>query len=1002
MEGIVMSDKTKKISFVAIITTIALSGLISYFSIDTIMSNPLELTFQLSNATRIAVDNKNQKYIIYNSLKNIAKINSSDRVEYILGSGTGDPERFDSAWDLTVDDSGNLFVVDYVLDDSGLKIDSENIKMFDLKGNFVRKIYSKAYTEDEKPELEGNYRKIKYHEGRIFYYYHDSKKYSIGSINIADGHETVIVSSFEDNPKLNILDCDFTPDLEKIAFLTKRGQIFIGSKNRLKNMNLVYTSSNYRHEKKRSIPWQIVLTPEAVHFSDLGKHTIEKIRLKNDLDRQVSSSEISGVVTSFKIVDNSFAAISEDSLYQGDFSGALETKNEGYNYTTLIAMSRIGVFLAAVALAISLILLVVWIYIVPMKRTISDVLIQSLMIVSVVVIAAIIVINISISTLTGIYKENLFDSLKYINQLSIMNIDGGLIEKLRSREDFMNADYVKLRQQLHRQFNNNNDAWNSDYYGALYVLEDEKVYVLMFYDDSSGLYFPHRNNVKESHFAKVFDTGEYIAVEESDIYGSWIFSIGPVYNSRGKIVAALEVGKDLNSFNAKIRDLIKNVNKEIATILVILVLFMIEIAIIRNVFKNREKQSDSPLGQYSVEIVRMLSFILAFAYALPISYVPLMMKQIMTSSGTGLFGLPEGIAMAVPISSEMLATAVFAIISGNLIEKRGWKPPFMIGAACMIAGSLIGLLCTNPYLFVVSRTFVGACYGFALVAMQCYPMAARDVETRNFGIASYHSGLNAGFCCGVAIGGILADNFGYFKVYGVSVFVALIAAMFAAKFMSNAHTFMEEGAEKIKVTFGEVFRFFRNRNVFLFFATAFVPVSMCGMFMYYQFPVFAETQGLTAGDISRVFMLNCIIIIYLGPLLVNFLSKKAFTRGIFAISVYIIISLLGLVIFGFKPAVITAIVAVALLGLGDSFGLPMSNDYVIGLKAASRIGYDKSIGYLNFIGNMGQMTGPLILGFLFTLGYQSGVTYLAAAIMALMIVFIIFTKKERVQPEIAE
>lgn len=997
-----MSEKMKRLSFLCIISLLLFSGVISYLNMETIMSNPLKMRFELKNAIKVALDNKKQKYIIFDSLKSIAKINIDDRVEYILRGETGNPEKFDNAWDITVDDSGNLFVVDYVLDDSGLKIESENIKMFNDNGKFVRKIFSKNYDENERPDFEGNFRKIKYDSGRIFYYYHDSEKYIIGSIDIADGKENVLISSSEQNAKLYILDCDFSYDLNTIVFLTRRGQIYLGSKNELKNRRLLYTCSDYKNESKRSIPWQIYLSPDAVFFSDAGKLTIEKISLSRSNSNQVSSSEIPAVVTSFEIADESFIAITEDSLYQGDFKGSLDVKNEGYKYETLIAAGRIGVFISVVLFAVSIVLLLVWIYLVPMNREVSDVFLQSAVIIGIAVIAAVLVINISIKTLSGIYKENLVNNLKYINQLAFKNINGDLIEKLRKREDFMNADYVKLRDQLHRQFNDNNDEWNSDYYGVLYVLEDEKVNVIMFYDDSSGLFFPYKDDVKESPFAEVFSKGEYKAVEESDIYGSWIYSLGPVYNSKGKIVAALEVGKDLNSFNTKISDLIRNINKEIATVLVILVLVMIELTIIRNIIKDKRPVSDSPLGRYRVEIVRTLAFVLSFAYALPLSYVPLMMKDIISTSGISFFNFSEGVSMAIPISAEMLATAVFAIISGNIIEKKGWKPPFMLGVMCMIAGSLIALLSNNPYMFVLARTLVGVCYGFSLVAMQCYPLVSNQVGTRNFGVASYLSGLNAGFCCGVALGGILADSYGYFNVYGLAVVVAFIAILFAGKFMKNAHTYVVPGTVKVKVTAGEVFRFFKDRNVFLFFATAFIPVSMCGMFMYYQFPVYAEAEGLSAGDISRVFMLNCIIIIYLGPLLVNFLSERGFTRGRFSIILYICISVLGLAFFGFKPAVITAVIAVALLGLGDSFGLPMSNDYLIGMKASSRIGENKSVGYFNFINNIGQMIGPLILSFLFTFGYKKGVVYLVAGIICAMMIFVIFSKREKNQPETAE
>ncbi|MGL4368294.1 MAG: MFS transporter, partial [Spirochaetota bacterium] len=351
---------------------------------------------------------------------------------------------------------------------------------------------------------------------------------------------------------------------------------------------------------------------------------------------------------------------------------------------------------------------------------------------------------------------------------------------------------------------------------------------LMFFDDSSGINFPYKNDYKDTPFSKVIDKGEITTVEENDIYGSWIYSLGPIYDSKGRLVGILEVGKDLNSFEEKIRQFITDINKDIATVLIILILVMIEIAILRNVFNNKNETASNPFGRYSVDIVRMLAFIIAFAYAIPISYTPLMMKQILENSGMTLFNLPEAVAIAIPISAEMLGTAVFSIFAGNWTQRRGWKAPFIAGALCMTGGSFVAYYLSNPYAFIIARTFIGIAYGFALVTLQCYPMISPDVETRNSGLASQNSGLNAGYCCGVAIGGLGADYMGFSKVYMISVIVSIFALLYAFRFMKNAKSYNSGAAAHVSLK--SISRYFSNRNVLLFFITAFIPVSICSMF----------------------------------------------------------------------------------------------------------------------------------------------------------------------------
>jgi len=983
-------QKSKKYLLI-IIVSLLVFGVAAYKNRDVVFSNPLNINLQIESAGRISSDTAGNRFIIFNSLKKIAKIREDNRVEYILEGNSEKPESFFRAWDIINDTSDNFYLLDYMTDDSGLKIVRENVKMFTPDGDYVKTVFSHVYKEDERPDMEGNYRKIIFSNGRIFYFYNDTEKILIGSINIENGTSSILKTIPMDNPKLNIVDCDFIPNLSTIAYITKKGQIFLSEYGL--QFRQIYTSSRPAVKNELSIPWQIALDGRSVFFSDAGLKKIVKMEKNRAGVYEFSfSGQSPDTIRNFKLKGDSFIAVTDDSIIEGGFNGVIKSESGGKRYSAFILASRWLIFLSGILFIINALLLIAWIYVYVFNRKLSEVTVQSAMIIAAVMVTTLIVLKIAVSTLSGIYKENVFNNLKHINQLSNKYIDGNLISKITDREDFMNGDYIKLRSQLHNIFNDNGDEWNADYYGGIYTLKDNKVYVLMFFDDSSGVNFPYKDNYKETSFMPVIDKGEITTVEENDIYGSWIYSLGPIYNSKGELTGVLEVGKDLNSFEVKIKEFITNINKEIITVLIILVLVMIEIAILRNVFIHKNEDSSNPFGKYSVEVVRMLAFIIAFSYALPISYTPLMMKKILTSSGISLFNLPETIAIAIPISAEMLATAVFAIFAGNWTEQKGWKYPFLIGSLCMAAGSFIAYYINNPYAFLIARTFVGTAYGFALVTLQCYPMISPDVSVRNRGLASQNSGLNAGYCCGVAIGGLSADYMGFSKVYIISLVVSFMAYLYAHYLMKNARTY--NSGEVIKVSVLDILKFFRNRNIFMFFFTAFIPVSICSMFLTYMFPVFAESRDISAGDISRVFMMNSLIIIYLGPAIVRYLSKRDFLRGKWSMVLYMVVTLTGLILFGIKPSMITAVIIVLFVGLGDSFGLPMSNDYLIELKASADIGYDKSVGYLNFIGNIGQMIGPVLMGYLFVFGYSQGMIIMITGMTAFLFLFIIGSKKE--------
>lgn len=981
-----------RLYLIVITAACIISGLIGYSNPEYLLINPFNNYLNIENSSRITSDSSNNKYLIYDSSKKVLKINKSGRVEYILKGNSDKPDRFALAWDIACDNRGNFFILDFTTDASGLKVERESIKMYNESGVFLKTVFVHDY-EENKPDMEGNYRNIRFYNDRIFYYYSDYESMHIGSIDPETGENTILKQINIKEPKLNIVDCDFLPNLASIACITQKGQILLSRFNL--DFREIYTSSRSGIKDAPSIPWRIIADGNFIYFSDAGLRKIIKIdTIKTGQAKYSYSGDTGGTVRSFVLTDEGFAAVTDSSIVEGDFQGNITSQTESRRFSNIIVLLRWIVFLSGLVFFISFILLCSWIYVFVFEKSFSEVFVQSIMIITAVLVTTIIVLIISVTTLTGMYKENQFNNLKHINQLSDKYIDGDLIKRIKNREDFMNRDYVKVRSQLHSMFNENQDEWNEDYYGGLYTLKNDDIYVLMFFDDSSGVNFPYRENYKDSPFKDVIEKGEIVGVQESDVYGSWIYSLGPVYDSKGNLTAILEIGKDLNAFEVKIRDFIANISKEIITVLIILVLLMIEITILRNVFKNKSdpETSANPFGKYPVEIVRMLAFIIAFSYALPVSYTPLMMRDILHSTGISVFNLPEGIAMALPISAEMLATALFAVFSGSLVEKRGWKTPFLAGAVCMAAGSFIAFYVNDPYAFIIARTFVGAAYGFALVTLQCYPMISPDITVRNNGLAAQNSGLNAGYCCGVAIGGLSADYLGFSQVYIFSVMVSVVALMYARYLMSNNRT--HNLTEPKKVNFSDIVSFFTNRNVFLFFFAAFIPVSICSMFLTYMFPVFAEAREVSAGDISRVFMLNSLVIIYLGPAIVRFLTKNAMLRGKWTMALYLGVTLAGLLLFAIKPGIVTAVILVIFIGIGDSFGLPMSNDYLIDLKASAEIGYDKTVGYLNFIGNIGQMIGPVLMGYLFIFGYEKGTFIIIAGMTVAFLLFVALTRNE--------
>jgi len=55
------------------------------------------------------------------------------------------------------------------------------------------------------------------------------------------------------------------------------------------------------------------------------------------------------------------------------------------------------------------------------------------------------------------------------------------------------------------------------------------------------------------------------------------------------------------------------------------------------------------------------------------------------------------------------------------------------------------------------------------------------------------------------------------------------------------------------------------------------------------------------------------------------------------------------------------------------------------------------VGYLNFIGNIGQMIGPLLMGYLFAFGYEQGTFIIIAGMTIAFLIFIGLTRSEHAE-----
>ncbi|MDD3024500.1 MAG: MFS transporter [Syntrophomonadaceae bacterium] len=430
------------------------------------------------------------------------------------------------------------------------------------------------------------------------------------------------------------------------------------------------------------------------------------------------------------------------------------------------------------------------------------------------------------------------------------------------------------------------------------------------------------------------------------------------------------------------------------TVLIIAFFFMVEITIFLLLilqkevddFRRKNTLANSGIGGFSqIEFIRPMAFFFFLASSMAVSYIPIMMKDLYQP----LFGLSKDVVLGLPISMELLCVSLSIIVTGYIIDKKGWRPPFFVGLLFLLAGSLLSGLAWNGIMFILARGVAGIGYGFSWMAMRSYCTSAPSLEEKTKGLSSYNSGIFAGFNCGIAIGAMLADRIGFSNVFFVALGGIVITAYFVYRFMEKGTADNSAASEKPEAGLG-VFEFLSNPSILVFFVLLTLPLAVCSMFMDYFFPLFGASINLSTSNIGRGFLLYGLCIVYLGPYLGHYMGKILDVRRGSILSAFMTAA--ALIIFAKWGTLYAALAAILILGLADSFGVVAQNNYFLSLQATGQMGESKALAYYSMVRRMGQVTGPFIFGSLAVLGAGISVGMIGLACLGMLLLFILLAR----------
>ncbi len=568
------------------------------------------------------------------------------------------------------------------------------------------------------------------------------------------------------------------------------------------------------------------------------------------------------------------------------------------------------------------------------------------------------------------------------SQYLMSRLDIGLLGKITGPENFRDENYNQLKdimaEPVHKSYID-----EEYYYYVIYRERNGYICAIMDYEESGPCWNPVYEG-EDNIYAEVLRTGESASVSEISAYGAWAFRLTPIRDKLGHMIAVLEVGQSLDAVERRQNELKREViiNTVIGTVVVAMLL--IELAFLVG-FVQKRQSTALPDNTEKVP-VRTLMFLSYLADAMQDAFIAILCSQLYS----GGLPVPDGVAIALPMSAQLLMMAVFSFLAGRLTEKLGSRRSISIGMAIQLAGFLMCLLMGNYWGLLFGKMFVGA--GMGIVYVGCNTVAATGGSDEK--VAAAFAGVSAGTLSGLTIGAglssVLLSMGGWHLIYLAGSVIVGLGLVLAATSGNVMPTKADPGGKAVGSISLREFLF--NRRVLGFFLLMLLPFMMSISYREYFFPLFAQEYGIDEIRIGQLYLLCGILVIYLGPLLSSKLLKRLGAKK----SVMLASAAVGLdmLIFIVYPSLFAVVLGVVILSVIVSFAYTCQYTYFEQTPECAAYGEGRSMGAYSVFESLGQTLGPIAYGALLAFGYRKGIGIFCVAMFALLALFLLLQLKK--------
>ena len=945
---------------------------------------PWDQKTRLNAPVAVAVDGQQDTYIVDDSMMRILKVDAQGRVVWRAYGGSRG-QAFYRCRDLTVDEHGQVYVLNQVYGADGRTIMKESIEKFSPAGTFLKTVVSYSYAEEaQKPELYGWILSLRCIGNELYYAY--AKKDSIELCRATGTAPELLYSTSLSEARSAVMACVLGYDQKSLYYISKRGAVV---EDRAEGLRLLYRGHGSNRDGQELFVPCALDTDQAgrVYLADSASGEIRRVEGDGTLSLVLpavrallpQAANPPGYEYVCAGADGTMAAAVNTEVLSTARGGQLQSTGVFQNGLSL--QLRIWLAWAAAAyLGICLLFLLLALghklWQVGLSQSTQAILAAFAMAVLVLGVVG----GVMLSRQYALLNRQISGQIYSLLVTAANDIDVGALGRYQSYSDYGNADFRRLQENIEALRKSVYEGKSSMFF-VLYKTDGQRIFQVLDSPDTDAPLSIKFGQYQGSVFERAAQSGSIQMMENIwTSIGVWTSGVVPIYNADHSLAGFAEIGINAKAiYDGQTEKMIELVLLVIGGTIAMLIIFSELVHFLAALRRERSREPAAAAARI-VSIVRPMAFALLFADFMQNAFAPIYVNRMEDT----LLDLPPGIVVACAMGVQVVATSLFAIWGGRLQGRLGLRRELLGGGFLAAAGFL---LCGwQPLLltYLCGKAVIGAGLGFVHVAFNTM-LSELPGRTAEDGFSSFYAGFFAAINVGSVAGGFLATFLGYELTYILAGGLMLAACLLAAFLYRREDVLVSSVDEAEQVQKSSTWEFFSDRRVFSFFGALYVPYLIMSYFVYYFFPLFAFENGWEEAWIGQVLMLNGLAVVYFGPTITRYLLQH-FSDGEAAV-LGSVMNLLALGLFVAEPSMAGAVLVLLVMGCADSFVYSAQECYFVSLPVVRSYGLAPANGLKNAIENAAYTAAPFAFGAALLLGAAQGIAVITGSAAALLALF---------------